>query len=48
MLTILKNLIQNDLNQKEKNKYHILTHIYGIQKYGADEPIRRATLETQT
>ena len=22
--------IQNEVNQKEKNKYHILTHIYGI------------------
>ena len=48
MLTILKNLIHSELSQKEKNKYCILMHIYGIQKYGADEPIHRATLETQT
>ena len=27
---------------KEKNKYHILTHMYEIQKNGTDEPICRA------
>ena len=32
----------------EKNKYHILKHIYGIQKDGTDEPICRAAMETQT
>ena len=30
-----------ELSQKEKNKYHTLTHIYGIQKDGTDEPICR-------
>ena len=25
-------VIQSEVNQKEKNKYHMLTHIYGIQK----------------
>ena len=25
-------------SQKEKNKYHILMNIYGIQKNGTDEP----------
>ena len=26
----LESIIQNEVSQKEKNKYHILTHIYGI------------------
>ena len=26
----LEPVTQNEVNQKEKNKYHILTHIYGI------------------
>ena len=26
----LKPVIQSEVSQKEKNKYHILTHIYGI------------------
>ena len=26
----LEPIIQNEASQKEKNKYHILTHIYGI------------------
>ena len=26
----LESVIQSKLSQKEKNKYHILTHIYGI------------------
>ena len=29
------------VSQKEKNKYHILMHIQGIQKNGADEPVCR-------
>ena len=32
-------VIQSEVSQKEKNKYRILTHIYGIQKDGTDEPI---------
>ena len=35
-------------SESEKNKYHILTPIYGIQKGGTDEPICRAETETQT
>ena len=31
---------------EEENKYHILMHIYGIQKNGTDEPICRAGIET--
>ena len=36
------------LIQKEKNKYHILMHIYESGKDGTVEPICRATMETQT
>ena len=28
----LESIIQSELNQKEKNKYCMLTHIYGIKK----------------
>ena len=28
----LEFVIQNEVSQKEKNKYHMLTHIYGILK----------------
>ena len=44
----LEPIIQSKVTQKEKNKYHILTHIYGIQKDGTDEIICMAILETQT
>ena len=32
----LEHIIQSEVSQKEKNKYHILTHIYGILKDGTD------------
>ena len=41
-------IIQSEVSQKEKNKYLILTHIYGIEKNGTDEPICRAGTERQT
>ena len=41
-------IIQSEVSQKEKDKYHILTHIYGIQKNGTKELIYRATMEKQT
>ena len=28
----LETVIQSEVSKKEKNKYHMLTHIYGIQK----------------
>ena len=34
--------------QKEKDKYCILTHIYGIYKNGTEEFIYRAAMEKQT
>ena len=40
--------IQSEVSQKEKNKYHILTHIYGILKNGTEEFIYRAAVEKQT
>ena len=38
-------IIQSEISQKEKDKYHILMHIYGIQKDGTDKPICRAAME---
>ena len=32
----LESLIQSDISQKEKNRYHILMHIYGIYKNDID------------
>ena len=37
----LEPVIQSEVSQKEKNKYCIVTHIYGIWKNGTDEPICR-------
>ena len=28
----LESVIQSEVRQKEKNKYHMLTHIYGTKK----------------
>ena len=44
----LESVIQNEVSQKEKNKYRMLTHIYGILKCGTDEPSSRAGMKTQT
>ena len=41
-------IIQSDVSQKEKDKYCMLTHIYGIQKNGTEEFIYRAAMEKQT
>ena len=38
--------IRVEVSQKEKDKYCILTRIYGIWKDGANEPTCRATKET--
>ena len=45
---ILEPIIQSEVSQKEKDKYHILMHIYEIQKNDADEFISRAAMEKQT
>ena len=39
-------ITQSEVSQKEKNKYCILIHIYGIQKNGTDEIIYRVAMET--
>ena len=44
----LEIITQSEISQKEENKHHILTHVYGTEKNGADEPICRAAIETQT
>ena len=44
----LESIIQSEVSQKEKDKYHILIYIYGIQKNGTEEFIYRATTEKQT
>ena len=43
----LEIITQAEVSQKEKSKYCILTHIYGIWKNGTDEPIWKAGIETQ-
>ena len=44
--TNLEPIIQCEVSQKKKYKYHILTHIYGIQEC-TDEFICRAAMEKQ-
>ena len=44
----LEPIIQSKVSQKEKDKYCIVTHIYGIQKNGTEEFICRAGKEKQT
>ena len=43
----LETALQSEVSQKEKNKYRILTHIYGIEKNSTDRPICRAGTEMQ-
>ena len=44
----LEPIIQSEVSQKEKEKYHVLAHIYGIYKHGTEEFIYRAAMEKQT
>ena len=41
----LEPIIQSEVSQKEKDKYHILMHIYRIQRDGSDEFICREAVE---
>ena len=41
-------IIQSEVSQKEKDKYHILMHIYIIKKNGTEEFIYRAEMEKHT
>ena len=43
----LEPIIQSEVSQKEKDKYSILMHIYGIQKDGNDNPVCETAKETQ-
>ena len=44
----LGSVILSEVSQKEKNKYRMLMHIYGILKSRTDEPSGRAGIKTQT
>ena len=45
----LESVIQSEVSQKEKNKYHTLTHIWNLKKQnrknGTDEPSCRAGIK---
>ena len=43
----LEPIIQSEVIQKGKDKYHILTHLYEIQKNGTEEFIYMAAVEKQ-
>ena len=43
----LEPIIQSEVSQKEKHQYGILTNIYGIQKDGNNDPVRKTAKETQ-
>ena len=43
----LEPIIQSEVSQKDKDQYSILTHIYGILKYGNDNTICKTEKETQ-
>ena len=43
----LEPIIQSEVSQKEKHQYSILTHIYGIEKDGNDNPVCETVIETQ-
>ena len=42
----LEPIIHSEVSQKEKYKYRILTHVYGIQKDSTDDPTCRAAEDT--
>ena len=41
-----KPAIQSEVSQKEKNKYRVLMHIFGIQKNATNEPTCKAAIES--
>ena len=43
----LEPIIKSEVSQKEKHQYSILSHIYGIQKDGNDNPVCKTAKETQ-
>ena len=45
----LESVIQSEVSQKEKNKYCMLTHMYGIsKKNGHEEPRGKTGIKMQT
>ena len=45
----LESVIQSEVSQKENNKYHMLTHIYGIlKKNGSEDPRGQTGIKIQT
>ena len=44
----LEPITQSEVSQKEKDKYHILMHIYGSQTNGTEEFTYKAAMEKQT
>ena len=42
----LEPIIQSEVSQKEKHQYSILTHIYGIQEDGINNPVYETAKET--
>ena len=44
----LENIVRSGVSEKEKDRYCILMHAYGIWNDGADKPICRAAVEMQT
>ena len=45
----IESVIQSEVSQKEKNKYCMLTHMYGIykKKNGSEEPGGRTEIKMQ-
>ena len=43
----LEYVIQNEVSQREKSKYPILTYICEIYKHGIDDLICKAEIETE-
>ena len=43
----LEPIMQSEVSQKGKHQYSILTHIYGIEKDGNDNPVCKIAKETQ-
>ena len=37
--------LHSEVSQKEKDKFHTLTHMYGVEKDGTDESTYRAATE---
>ena len=43
----LKDVIQSEVSQKEKNEHHVSMHVYRIYKNGLDDLICKTEIETQ-